>query len=52
MSKMTRAIKKQAATSQRVARHATSPAVAEQMTSLAAAFQAQADVLKKKNKKK
>jgi hypothetical protein len=35
-----------------VAQHATSPVVTAQMTSLAAAFRAQAAVLKKKNKKK
>jgi len=49
---MIRDLKKQAATSQRVAGNATSPAVAAQMTSLAAAFRAQAAVLKKKQKQK
>jgi hypothetical protein len=52
MSKTTKALKKQAATSQSVAQRAGSPFVVQQMTSLAAAFRAQAAVLKKKNKKK
>ena len=52
MSKTTKALKKQAATSQLVAQRSTSPAIAAQMTSLAAAFRAQAAVLKKNTKKK
>jgi hypothetical protein len=52
MSKTTKALKRQAATSQLVAQRAASPFVAQQMKSLAAAFRAQAAVLKKKNKKK
>jgi hypothetical protein len=52
MSKTTKALKKQAATSQLAARRATDPAVSRQMTTLAEAFRAQAAALKKKNKKK
>jgi hypothetical protein len=52
MSRTTKALKKQAATSQSVAQQAGSPLVAQQMTSLAEAFRAQADVLKKKKSKK
>jgi hypothetical protein len=52
MSKITKALKKQAVTSQSVARRAADPAVARQMTTLAEAFRAQAAVLKRKNKKK
>lgn len=52
MSKTTKALKKQAATSQLAAQRASSPLVAQQMTSLAAAFRAQAAVLKKNKKKK
>ena len=52
MSKTTKALKKQAAKSQLVAQRSASPVVAAQMTSLAAAFRAQAAVLKKKNNKK
>ena len=52
MSKTSKALKKQAVTSQSVAQRTTDPAVARQMTTLAEAFRAQASVLKKKNKKK
>jgi hypothetical protein len=52
MSKTTKALKKQAVTSQSVAQRTTDPAVARQMTTLAEAFRAQAAALKKKNKKK
>jgi hypothetical protein len=52
MSKITRALKKQAVTSQRAAQRATDPVVARQMTTLAEAFRAQAIALKKKQKKK
>jgi hypothetical protein len=52
MSKITKALKKQAAKSQLVAQRTTSPFLARQMTTLADAFRAQAAVLKKKNKKK
>jgi hypothetical protein len=52
MSKTTKALKKQAATSQLAAQRATDPAVSRQMTTLAEAFRAQAAALKKKNKKK
>jgi hypothetical protein len=51
MSKTTKALKKQAARSELVAQRA-SPLLAQEMTSLADAFRAQAAVLKKKNKKK
>ena len=52
MSKTTKALKKQAVTSQSVAQRTTHPAVARQMTTLAEAFRAQAAALKKKHKKK
>jgi hypothetical protein len=52
MSKTTKALKKQAATSQLAARRALSPYVTQEMTTLAEAFRAQAAVLKKKRKKK
>jgi hypothetical protein len=52
MSKTTKALKKQAATSQLAAQRALSPYVTQQMTTLAEAFRAQAAVLKKKRKKK
>ena len=51
MSKATKAFRKQAAKSELVAQRA-SPLLAQEMTSLAGAFRAQAAVLKKKNKKK
>lgn len=50
-SKTTKALKKQAATSQLAARSATDPVVARQLTSLAEAFRAQAAIIKKNKKK-
>jgi len=52
MSKTTKALKKQAATAQSVAGKTPDSFLSEQMTTLAMAFRAQADVLKKKRKKK
>jgi hypothetical protein len=52
MSKTTKALKKQAVTSQLIAQRASDPAVARQMTTLAEAFRAQAAALKKKKNKK
>jgi hypothetical protein len=52
MSKTTKGLKKQAVTSQIAAQRASDPAVAQQMTTLAVAFRAQAAVRKMKNKKK
>jgi hypothetical protein len=52
MSKTTKALKKQAVTSQLAAQRAADPAVARQLTTLAEAFRAQAAALKKKHKKK
>jgi hypothetical protein len=49
---MTKAIRKQAVTAERVATQTADTLVAEQMKTLAEAFRAQADVLKKKKKKK
>jgi hypothetical protein len=49
---MTKAIRKQAITAERVASQAADSVVADQMKSLAQAFRAQADVLKRKKKKK
>jgi len=51
MSKTTRALKEQAAKSQQAARRTTDPVVAHQMASLAAAFRAQAEIIKKNKKK-
>ncbi len=51
MSKTTKALKKQAAKSQLAARSATDPVVANQLTSLAEAFRAQAAIIKKNKKK-
>ena len=50
--KMIKAIRKQAGAAERAAFHATDPLVAEEMKTLALAFRAQADALKKKKKKK
>lgn len=47
-----KAIRKQAMTAERVATQTADAFVADQMKSLAEAFRAQADVLKKKKKKK
>ena len=52
MSKTTKALKKQAAKAQFVARRSADAFVAEQMSTLAQAFRAQAEVLKRKPKKK
>jgi hypothetical protein len=49
---MKKAIRKQAITAERVATQTADTFVANQMKSLAEAFRAQADVLKKKKKKK
>jgi len=50
--KMVKEIRKQAITAERAATNAADPLVAEQMKTLALAFRAQADVLKKKKKEK
>jgi hypothetical protein len=52
MSKATKALKKQAATAQAVARRTPNAFLSGQMTSLAMAFRAQATAMKKKHKKK
>jgi len=52
MSKTTKVLKKQAAKAQSVAQRSADAFVAEQMSTLAQAFRAQAEVLKKKRKKK
>jgi hypothetical protein len=52
MSKTTKALKKQASQAQSVARGSTDSFVADQMSTLAQAFRAQAAVLKRKRKKK
>jgi hypothetical protein len=52
MSKTTKALKKQATQAQLVARRTADSFVAEQMSTLAHAFRAQAAVLKRKRKKK
>jgi hypothetical protein len=52
MSKTTKALKKQAATARSVAQRTPDAVLSSQMTTLAMAFKAQADVLKKKHKKK
>jgi hypothetical protein len=52
MSKTTKALRKQAATAQSVARRTPDAFLSGQMTTLAMALLAQADVLKKKRKKK
>ena len=49
---VSKAIRKQAITAERVATQTADAFVADQMKSLAAAFRAQAGVLKKKKKKK
>jgi hypothetical protein len=50
--KLAKAIQKQAATADRAASQAADPFVADQMKTLASAFRAQADALKKKKKNK
>ena len=52
MSKTTKALKKQAVTAQSVAHRTPDAFLSGQMTTLAMAFRAQAEVLKKKRKKK
>ena len=52
MSKTTKALKKQATQAQSVAKRTADSFVAEQMSTLAHAFRAQAAVLKRKRKKK
>jgi hypothetical protein len=49
---MSKAIRKQAVTAERVATHTADTFVANQMKALAGAFRAQADALKRKKKKK
>jgi hypothetical protein len=50
--KMTKAIRQQAATAERVAVSTADAYAANQMRSLAEAFKAQAEIIKKKKKKK
>jgi predicted DNA-binding ArsR family transcriptional regulator len=52
MSNTTKALKKQAATAQSVARRTSDTLISGQMTTLALGFRTQADVLKKKRKRK
>jgi hypothetical protein len=52
MSKTTKAMKKQAATAQSVARRASDAFLSGQMTTLAMAFRAQADALKRSAKRR
>ena len=52
MTKAPKAFRKQARTAERVAVQSADAFVSGQMKTLAAAFRAQADVLKKKRKKK
>jgi len=52
MSKSTKALRKQALTAERVAHQSADASVSDEMTTLAEAFRAQAEVLKKKRKKK
>ena len=52
MSKTTKALKKQEAKAQVVAQRASDAFVAQHMTTLAEPVRAQADVMKKKRKKK
>ena len=52
MSNTTKALKKQAAKAQMVAQRSADAFVAEQMSTLAQAFRVQAEVLKRKRKKK
>jgi hypothetical protein len=49
---MTKALRKQAVTAERVATQTANSLVANEMKTLAQAFRAQADVLKKQKKKK
>ena len=52
MSKVAKAIRKQARVAERAAFRSANTVVADQMRNLAEAFRAQADVIKKKRKKK
>jgi hypothetical protein len=52
MSKSTRALRKQARTAERVAYHTADASLSSEMRTLAEAFRAQAQILKKKRKKK
>jgi hypothetical protein len=52
MSKSTKALRKQALTAERVAHQSADASVSDEMRTLAEAFRAQAEVLKKKRKKK
>jgi hypothetical protein len=52
MSKGTKAFRKQARTAERIARQSPDAFTSGQMKTLAEAFRAQAEVLKKKRKKK
>jgi hypothetical protein len=52
MSRSTKALRKQARTAERVAFQSADPAVSGEMRTLAEAFRAQAEILKKKRKKK
>jgi hypothetical protein len=52
MSKSTKALRKQARTAERVAYQSADTSVSGEMKALAGAFRAQAEILKKKNKKK
>jgi hypothetical protein len=50
--KMAKAIRRQAATAERVAANTADPLVANQMKSLAQAYRTQAEIIKKNKKKK
>jgi hypothetical protein len=52
LMKMAKAIRQQAATAERVAANTANAYVADQMKSLAQAFRTQAEIIKKKKKKK
>jgi hypothetical protein len=52
MSKSTKALQKQARTAERVAYQSADASVSGEMRTLADAFRAQAEILKKKRKKK
>jgi hypothetical protein len=52
MSKSTKALQKQARTAQRVAHRSADSSISDEMRTLAEAFRAQAEILKKKRKKK
>jgi hypothetical protein len=52
MSKSTKALRKQARTAERVAYHSVDASVSDEMRTLAEAFRVQAEILKRKRKKK